>query len=245
VIAISLLSQRYPYCHSNIPIVTATPLLSQQYPYCHSNIHTVTATPLLSQQYPYCHSNTPTVTAISLLSQQYPYSHSNIPIVTAIPLLPQQYPYCHSNISTVTAISLLSQQYPYCHSNIPTVTAISLLSQQYPYCHTQFQALQCAHSWQVQHTKNRKFTGDRTANTKRNNQYGVQFQAFCVMFCSRHSSVSADQLVLSTVLGTLDSGPSALSGITECEMLFQGDYNSDGTTYKTSYKTTGVSVNTS
>jgi hypothetical protein len=33
-------------------------------------------------------------------------------------------------------------------------------------------------------------------------------------------------------LGTLDSGPSPVSGTTEYEMLFQGDY-SDWTTYKT------------
>jgi len=39
------------------------------------------------------------------------------------------------------------------------------------------------------------------------------------MFCSRHSSGGADELVLSTVLGTSDSGPSALFGITEYEML--------------------------
>jgi hypothetical protein len=53
------------------------------------------------------------------------------------------------------------------------------------------------------------------------------------MFCSRHSSGGADQLVLSTVLSTLDSGPSPLSGITEYEMLFVGDYNSDWKAYKT------------
>ena len=92
-------------------------------------------------------------------------------------------------------------------------------SQQYPDCHTQFQALQCAHSRQVQHNTIHQFTADRTANTKRGNQYRLQFQAFYVMFRSRYSSGHADQLVLSTVLGTLDSGPSALPGVTEYELL--------------------------
>ena len=92
-------------------------------------------------------------------------------------------------------------------------------SQQYPHCHTQFQALQCADSRQVQHNKIHQFTADRTANTKHGNQYRLQFQAFYVMFCSKYSSGGADQLVLSTVLGTLDSGPSALPGVTEYELL--------------------------
>jgi len=56
---------------------------------------------------------------------------------------------------------------------------------------------------------------------------------FISYFETRHSSGDADQLVLSTVLGTLDSRPSALFGITEYEMLFVGDYNSDWTAYKT------------
>jgi hypothetical protein len=60
------------------------------------------------------------------------------------------------------------------------------------------------------------------------------------MFCSRHSSDDADQLVLSTVLGTLDNVPFPLSGITEYEMLFVGHYISDWTTYKTTYESTGV-----
>ena len=87
-------------------------------------------------------------------------------------------------------------------------------SQQYPYSHTQFRVPQSAHNRQVQHTKIHQFTADRTANTKCGNQYRLQFQAFYVLFCSRHSSGDADQLVLSTVLGTLDSRP-ALFGITE------------------------------
>jgi len=92
-------------------------------------------------------------------------------------------------------------------------------SQQYPYCHTQFQALQCADNMQVQHTTIHQFTADRTANTKCGNQYRLQFQAFYVMFCSRYSSDGADQLVLSTVPGTLDNGTSPVSGTTEYEML--------------------------
>jgi hypothetical protein len=92
------------------------------------------------------------------------------------------------------------------------ISAISLLSQ----------ALQCADNRQVQHTKIHQFTGDRTAKTKHGNQYRLQFQAFYVMFCSRYSCGGADQLILSRVLGTLDSGPSALSVITEHEMLLPG-----------------------
>jgi hypothetical protein len=38
------------------------------------------------------------------------------------------------------------------------------------------------------------------------------------MFYSRHSSGGADQLLLSTILSTLDSGHSPLPGITEYEM---------------------------
>ena len=93
------------------------------------------------------------------------------------------------------------------------------MSQQYPYCHAQFQALHCADNRHEQHTKIHQFTADRTANTKCGNQYRLQFQAFYVMFCSRHSSGGADHLVLSTVLGTLDSGHSALPAITEYEVL--------------------------
>ena len=90
-------------------------------------------------------------------------------------------------------------------------------SQQYPHCHTQFQALPCADSRQVQHTKIHQFTADRTVNTKCGNQYRLQFQAFYAMFRSRYSSGGADQL--STVLGTLYCGPSALPGVTEYEIL--------------------------
>ena len=90
-------------------------------------------------------------------------------------------------------------------------------SQQYHHCHTQFQALQCADSRQVQHTKIHQFTADRTVNTKCGNQYRLQFQAFYAMFRSRYSSGGADQL--STVLGTLYCGPSALPGVTEYELL--------------------------
>ena len=67
-----------------------------------------------------------------------------------------------------------------------------------------------------------KFTGDRTANTKRGNQYRLPFQAFNVMFCSRYSSGGADQLVLSTVLGTSHNATSPVSGKTEHEMLLSG-----------------------
>ena len=63
---------------------------------------------------------------------------------------------------------------------------------QQSHCHTQFQALQCADSRQVQHTKIHQFTGDRTANTKCGKQYRLQLQAFYVKFCSRYSSGGAD-----------------------------------------------------
>ena len=118
-------------------------------------------------------------------------------------------------------------------TTFPTIPAIPLLSHTVPSTTVCTQQAQCAHNRQVQHTKIHQFTGDRTANTKCGNQHRLQFQAFYVMFCSRHSSGDADQLVLSTVLGTLDSRPSALFGITEYEMLFVGDYNSDWTAYKT------------
>jgi hypothetical protein len=93
------------------------------------------------------------------------------------------------------------------------ISAISLLSQ----------ALQCA----VQTTgrcNTPRFISSlvTTVKTKHGNQYRLQFQAFYVMFCSRYSSGGADQPVLSRVLGTLDSGPSALSVITEHEMLLPG-----------------------
>jgi len=85
----------------------------------------------------------------------------------------------HRGVTTITTQTIL-------HSYIPTVT--------------QYQALQCADSRQVQHTKIHQFTGDRTANTKRGNQYRLQFQAFNILFFSRYSSGGADQLVLSTEL---------------------------------------------
>jgi hypothetical protein len=59
------------------------------------------------------------------------------------------------------------------------------------------------------------------------------------MFCSRYSSVGADQMVLSSVLGTLGSGLSALNGIIENKMLSQGDY-ADWMTYKTCQKINGA-----
>jgi len=81
-----------------------------------------------------------------------------------------------------------------------TTIATDITSQLYPYCHTQFQALQCADSRQVQHTKIHQFTGDRTANTMCGNQQRLQFQAFHILFFSSYSSGGADQLVLSTEL---------------------------------------------
>jgi len=81
-----------------------------------------------------------------------------------------------------------------------TIIATVNSSQLYPYCHTQFQALQCADSRQVQHTKIHQFTGDRTANTKCTIQQRLQFQAFHLQFLSSYFSSGADQLVLSTEL---------------------------------------------
>jgi hypothetical protein len=143
----------------------------------------------------------------------------------------QQYPYCHTQY--FTAISLLSQTI--LHSNIPTVTYNT--SQQYPYCHTQYftaislpshtipdttvcrQQAGATHQNSLVHWRTAKTTN---CEDNHGSQYRLQYQNFYVMFWNRYSCGGADQLVLSNVLGTLDSGPSTLPGITEYEMLLSG-----------------------